>query len=35
MSILQFDPNDRPSIIEIKSNPWMEKIKKSILNQKA
>ncbi len=34
MSILQFDPNERPSILQIKANEWMEKMKKALLVQK-
>lgn len=28
MSILQFDPKDRPTLLEIKKNPWILKMKK-------
>lgn len=34
MSILQFDSNDRPSISQIKSNLWIDKMKRSMLIQK-
>jgi len=33
MSILQFEANDRPSIHDIKNNPWMEKMKRAIQNR--
>ena len=30
MSILQFNPKDRPSITEIKTHIWIQKMKKQI-----
>lgn len=30
MSVLQFDPTDRPNIVDIKKHAWIEKMKRQL-----